>query len=1494
MTSNSLRLLRPIIEAMEERVLHSADLSPIQLAPQAIAVDGALQQTLSTETSDPFSYAREIVFIDSGVADAATLVADLQAQRSAGRQIEIIQIAADQDGVTLISEALAARSDMSAVHLIAHGGDGVIQLGVVLLDAQTLMRRAAELADWSVALRPGADLLLYGCDVAQSESGHQFVRDLATLTGADVAASSDITGAVSLGGNWALEVATGPIESGSAIGLTAQQQWLGTLAAALGNQSSGDSTTAVGSFNFAHAVNSGSDRLLLVELVIANGVNASAVSFNGNALSLLSSQNSPGNELRLEIWSLVAPPVISGSVNVTLDSASTLIAGATSYSGINQATPFGAIVKNVGSDSAPTAVVASTSGDLVVDLLGAKRVSANVIGANQTQSFVRNQGTGVTSLFGLSSREAGAAAVTMSHSFTSVNPNWATLAVELNQTGAAVNSAPINNLPPSAVVTQGSSLDFSSAGGNPISVSDGQAGSTPIRVDLTVDHGTLGLRQTIGPEFAVNTTTANDQMAPAIAVAADGHYVVVWQSDRQDGSKNGVYARVFNADGSARTGEILINNNKTDEQMLPSVAIDASGRFVVAWQSYDTNALSYDIYARSYNADGSTLSAEKRITTDAGDQVLASVALDAAGNVVIAYQSKGQDNADGKEGIYLRRANIALSTIVAEVRVNTTTLNAQTVPRVAAGDSGFVVVWQSSGQDGGGTGIYAQRYNTAGTKLGGEFLVNVTTAGDQSTPAVAMAADGRFAVTWASKGQDNADGKLGVYARRFAADGTASGSEFRVNTFTLGDQNEPTIAIAADGRLVVAWTSKAQDNADAKEGVYAQSYAADGTALGAEFRVNSTTIDVQSAATVGMAADGRIVAAWQSNLQDGNKYGVVGQRFIRPGAVTLLVGNGVADTAVSLLGSQADLNLVLDNLRYTPIPGYWGPATLNITSNDLGAGAGPALSTASALPIDVQKINVGPVNNVPGAQAIDEDASLVFSAANGNAISVADVDADPLPVQVTLAVTQGTLKLATLNGLTVVGGADGSASVAVQGRLADLNAALEGLRFDPTANFNGSATLTLTTNDLGHSTVGGPYSTVSNVAISIASINDAPIVNGPATLATVENTVLTLSTVNGNALSITDVDAGTSTIEVTLTSVNGTLKLGGIKNLSFVVGAGKGGETQITFRGTLANINIALNGLQFTPVADYAGEAFVQVAVNDLGNSGSGGAGVDRRLFTVDVTPDANNRAPALTVPPTQVTLEETPLVLSTAFGNAISLVDDAGQAPIRVTLTASGGTLTLGTSTGPEFQVNSLASGDQQAARVAMAPDGRQVAVWQSKDQDGSGWGIFLQRYSDDGFADGLEQRVNSTTAGDQTQPSVAVAADGSFVVVWTSNGQDGGGGGGNLGIYAQRYTADAQRIGGEFRVHSNLPDEQSAPNVAMDDAGRIVVVWQSKDQDGSGYGIYGQRFGIGGAALGGEFRINATVAGDQKAPAVAMGVGGAFVVTWQGPPARRRRRGR
>src|SRR4030095_12711373 len=250
----------------------------------------------------------------------------------------------------------------------------------------------------------------------------------------------------------------------------------------------------------------------------------------------------------------------------------------------------------------------------------------------------------------------------------------------------------------------------------------------------------------------------------------------------------------------------------------------------------------------------------------------------------------------------------------------------------------------------------------------------------------------------------------------------------------------------------------------------------------------------------------------------------------------------------------------------------------------------------------VNAVNDAPVNTVPAAQTMSEDGTLTFSTANGNAISIADVDAGSSRVQVTLAATNGVLTLAGTTGLTVSG--NGTATVTVTGSLANINTALNGLVFAPTGNFNGSANLTVTTNDQGNTGSGGAQTDVDSIAITVNAVNDAPVNAVPGAQTMNEDGTLTFSTANGNAISIADVDAGSSSVQVTLAATNGVLTLAGTSGLT--VSRHRTGTVTVT--GTLANINTAINGLVFAPTGNFNGSANLTVTTNDQGNTGSGGA----------------------------------------------------------------------------------------------------------------------------------------------------------------------------------------------------------------------------------------------------------------------------------------------
>lgn len=197
----------------------------------------------------------------------------------------------------------------------------------------------------------------------------------------------------------------------------------------------------------------------------------------------------------------------------------------------------------------------------------------------------------------------------------------------------------------------------------------------------------------------------------------------------------------------------------------------------------------------------------------------------------------------------------------------------------------------------------------------------------------------------------------------------------------------------------------------------------------------------------------------------------------------------------------------------------------------------------------------------------------------------------------------------------------------------------------------------------------------------------------------------------------------------------------------------------------------------------------------------------------------------------------------------------------------------------GSEFRVNTFTAGDENFPKVAMDASGGYAVVWEGDNtgQDGDSSGIFGQIYTAQGATVGHEFQVNTYTTGGQFLPAIGMNSIGDFVVVWGSN-QDGSG----TGIYAQRYDGSS-KAGTELRVNTYTTDFQDFPAVAMNASGQFVVAWVSNGQDGDGYGIFAQRFDSSGLPVGSEFKVNTYTTGKQHLPAVAIDSAGDFVISWQ-----------
>lgn len=304
-------------------------------------------------------------------------------------------------------------------------------------------------------------------------------------------------------------------------------------------------------------------------------------------------------------------------------------------------------------------------------------------------------------------------------------------------------------------------------------------------------------------ELQVNTTIAGDQSDPSVAPNGRGGFVVAWSSGGL-GSRHTVYARRFAPNGIPRGGEIPVSTGGLGlgegGEMDPAVTAVKGGGFTVAWEVGELD--SAEVFARRFDAFGEPFGGEVPVTSTAtgGSERTPALAQGPGRGFTAVWERVSPNEASS---IFARRFDADGRAAGPEIRAALSTRHDQSYPDVApASGGGSVITWQSYAQDGSGSGIYVRRFDSSGNPRSGELSVNTTTSGQQVRPAIA-ATRGGFVVAWQSNGQDG--DRAGIYARRLNRSGWPLGREIRVNAIARLSQFAP--AITASGRgFVAAWT----------------------------------------------------------------------------------------------------------------------------------------------------------------------------------------------------------------------------------------------------------------------------------------------------------------------------------------------------------------------------------------------------------------------------------------------------------------------------------------------------------------------------------------------------------------------------------------------------------------------------------------------------------------------------------------------------------------
>jgi hypothetical protein len=411
-------------------------------------------------------------------------------------------------------------------------------------------------------------------------------------------------------------------------------------------------------------------------------------------------------------------------------------------------------------------------------------------------------------------------------------------------------------------------------------------------------------------------------------------------------------------------------------------------------------------------------------------------------------------------------------------------------------------------------------------------------------------------------------------------------------------------------------------------------------------------------------------------------------------------------------------------------------------------------------------------------------------------------------------------------------------SAAIEVGEADGVAVIEVLRVGPSG---GSYSVAYGTAD-GSAEAGADYTATAGTLTWVDGNNDPQMVEVPITgdsgLENDETFTFSLSNPSGGAVLY---EPSTLTVTISdddcaLSFVNPTLSI-----------AENGGSVNIAVRRSGVNTGAVSANYSITGGTATAGEDFVQLSGTVQWADGDG----SDQIITLTVIDD--------------VEIEGGESVI-------IGLSNPQGHATIG---TPSTITVTIADDDWQEFRVNTTTVSEQTRPTVCMDATGGSVTGWDSYGQDGDGWGAYGIRHDSRGQLIGDEFRFSVATAGHQRDIRVACALDGRFAAVWS--GPDASG----SGVYLRRFSAAGAAQGGEVLVNTTTALDQGRPVVAMDDQGRILVVWESPDSDGGG--IFAQAFAADGTPAGGERRLNQTTANEQLLPAVATLPGVGFVAVWE-----------
>lgn len=604
--------------------------------------------------------------------------------------------------------------------------------------------------------------------------------------------------------------------------------------------------------------------------------------------------------------------------------------------------------------------------------------------------------------------------------------------------------------------------------------------------------------------------------------------------------------------------EFLVNTQTANAQVDATVTSLSTGGFVVSWQDSsgtlgDANGTS--IKAQMFDSSGNKMGTEFLVNSQAaGNQTIPTItSLNSGGFVVSWRDSSGTLGDASSTSIKAQMFNSAGIRVGSEFLVNTKTADAQADPTITGLSSGgFVVSWHDPTSAFEGN-VKAQLFDVLGTKIGTEFVVNteIVSTFPNTSPTVASLNTGGFVVSWEDRSSTLGDASsTGIKAQIFDSTGVKLGGEFLVNTQSYSAQVDPTITSLSTGGFVVSWRDGSGALGDANgTGIAAQIFDATGNKIGSEFLINNQTANNQSLPTISRLGSGGFVVSWEDNsgtLGDASGYSIKAQIF---------------DATGTKLGGEFLVNTQTANNQADPTITGLSTGDFVVSWEDYSGTLGDA--SGASIKAQIFSVNASPA---PGNDIIvtDEDTQVTFDVRTNDS----DADTDPLTVT-------------HINGAVIVAG--GAALAVTNGAVA---LGLDGqLTFTPDANANGPVSFGYTVSD------GNGGTADASVDLTINPVNDAPAIT---------------SNGSGDTAAISLAENGLAVTAVAADDVDGDARTYTIAGGADAALFGIDGAT-----GALA----FLTAPDFEAPGDFDGDNIYDVIV-----SASDGTDSDTQVLTVSVT----------------------------------------------------------------------------------------------------------------------------------------------------------------------------------------------------------------------------------------------------------------------------------